>query len=137
MMLKRIAVIAAATLLSGGSASAAAEIEGHWIRECGAEKFCRINIERTGRSTYAIYFVHTRPSVRGTILEKGNEPDPTICGWKDTLAARGADGISASGLTAHPRPDGTLLLSDIHADCGGLGKSSVFNRDDVDDMNDI
>lgn len=136
-MLKRIAIIACATIMACPSASGASEIEGRWIRECGDEKFCRINIERTGRSTYAIQFMHTQPSTKGTILDKGGEPDPSICGWDDIMAARNDDGVATSGLTAHPRADGTLALSGIPSDCGGLGKSAIFYRDDVDEMGDI
>jgi len=136
-MLVRIAILATGILFAGAHPSAASDIEGRWIRDCGKEKYCRVSIEKTGKSSYSISFMHTQPSGKGTITDKGSEPDPLICGWDDTLAANGADGVSKSGLTARVTPSGRLELSGMPAKCREPGNAATFDRDDVDEIGDI
>lgn len=136
-MLVRIAILATGILFAGAHPSAASDIEGRWIRDCGRGEYCRVHIEKTGASSYSISFMHTQPSGKGTILDTGSEPDPLICGWDDTLAADGADGVSQSGLTASLTAGGKLELSGISAKCREPGKSATFDRDDADELGDI
>lgn len=133
----KIAVTAAILAITTFGMAEASGIEGRWIRECGEGTFCRLSIERTGKSSYAIVFMHTRPSGRGTPTDNGSEPDPTICEWHESLAARGSDGVSPSGLTARPMADGRINLSGIPDKCKKPGRAAVFDRDEVDEFGDI
>jgi hypothetical protein len=135
----RTAIFAALLLgFSHGAASAASALEGRWIRECGDGRYCRVLVTSTGSSSFDVLFVLTQPSTKGTPLDTDSSaPDPTICEWNARIRQQGsADVLKGNGLTA--RMDGEKLsIIGIPSKCAEPGSSATFDRDDVEEFNDL
>lgn len=130
-----------ATLLLGFShsaASAASAFEGRWIRECGDGRYCRLLVTSTDPSSFDVFFVLTQPSTKGTPLDTDSGvPDPTICEWNARIRQQGsADILKGNGLTAR-MDGGKLSVTGIPSKCKEPGPSATFDRDDVDEFNDL
>lgn len=139
-MTARIAIFA--TLLLGfshGAASAASALEGRWIRECGEGRYCRLLLTSTGTSSFDVHFVLTRPSTKGTPLDTDDTaPDPTICEWNAQMRQQGStDVLKGKGGLVARMEDGKLSLAGIPPKCAEPGPSATFDRDDVDEFNDL
>jgi hypothetical protein len=139
-MTARTAILAAILLgLGHGAASAASELEGRWIRECGDGTYCRLLVTSTGPSSFDVFFVLTRPSSKDTPLDvHSSDPDPTICEWNAGMRRQGAGDILSGdgGLTAR-MDGGRLSMTGIPSKCPEPGSSATFGRDDADDFGDI
>jgi hypothetical protein len=139
-MTARTAILAAILLgFCNGSASAASDLEGRWIRDCGDGRYCRLLVTGTGPSSFDVFFVLTQPSTKGTPLDTdASAPDPTICEWKAEIRQHGSAEVpkGAGGLTAR-MDGGKLAVSGIPSKCSEPGSSATFERDEVDDCGDL
>ncbi len=139
-MTARTAILAAMLFGIGhGTASAASDIEGRWIRDCGDGKYCRLLITGTDPTSFDVFFLLTQPSTKGTPLDAdGSAPDSTICEWSAGMSRQGSTDVlkGKGGLTARME-DEKLSLTGIPSKCAEPGASATFDRDNVDEFNDL
>lgn len=133
----KMSIVAVICSLTAGSVAASDGLEGRWIKPCGEDTWCRLYVERIDEDTIQMSFAHTRPSTQGTIVDEGNQPDPEICSWSETLSVQQNIARSANGMSAEIGQSGLLLLSGISEDCEQPGREATFERDEVDEINDI
>jgi hypothetical protein len=124
------AAVVAAIFLSTTAWAAADAPTGRWYKECGADTYCRVYIEKAGSGRFKFHFMTTSPN------------SDKSCEWISVLKRR-SDGKLAStekgaGFQTWTDKNGTLLTEGVlSAKCGRRPANDAFKPDDADENGDL